>query len=152
MKNGKRTAARLLLVLMCLSVLVLPAAATSMVHNGLQVTMETDKEQYDAGEPITATITVLNTNPQSVTIASLEQLIPEGYVLAEGSAALTENVELGPNQSMMMNVTFVGEAPEESAMEADFFTKLIEGQTWGIPNLLLIVLAVIVVVIFMVLT
>lgn len=152
MKNWRKMAARILLALMCASLMVLPAAATSLENNGLQVTMETDKEKYDAGEAITATITVLNTNNHSVTIASLEQLIPEGYTLAEGSEAVTQNVELAPNQTLMMNVTFVGEAAQEGAAEADFLTKLIEGQTWGIPNVLLIVLAVIAVVIFMVLT
>lgn len=144
-----------LLAVLCAGLLALPAAASStyVEHEGLQVTVEMDKEQYDDGEPITATITVTNTNSEIVTIANLEQLIPDGYKLAEDSQVALKNVELSPNRTLMLKVTFVGEAAEagEAASE-DFFGNLLTGQTWGLPNLLLIVIAVIAFVIFMMLT
>lgn len=142
-----------LLAVLCAGMLVLPTAATTYVeHDGLQVTAEMDKEQYDDGEPITATITVTNTNAETVTIANLEQLIPEGYKLAEDSQAAMKNVELSPDQTIVLKVTFVGETTGEEEGTEDFFAKLFYGETWGIPNLLILVVLVIAFIIFMILT
>ena len=146
-----------ILVFLCAALWIPKAAllcgAADVEHGGLQVSVEMDKEKYDPGEPITATFTVENTNAQTVTIASLEQLIPDGYRLTEGSAAAMENVDLAPNERLIMSVTFEGdETVAQEETEPDFFTKLVEGKTFGIPNLLLAVLAVIAVVIFMLLT
>lgn len=144
-----------LLALLCAGMLTLPAAASSTYaeHEGLQVTVQMDKEQYDDGEPITATITVTNTNSEIVTIANLEQLIPEGYKLAEDSQSALKDVQLSPNRTLMLKVTFVGEdASAEEAASEDFFGNLLEGETWGIPNLLLLVLGAIAIAVFMILT
>lgn len=154
MKILQRIVSLSLLAVLCLGALVLPAAAAStyMEHEGLEVTVEMDKEQYDTGEPITATITVTNTNAYTVTIANLEQLIPEGYKLADDSVAAMKNIELSPNRTMVLEVTFVGEAAAETAVTEDFFAKLFYGETWGIPNLLIAVVLVIAFILFMLLT
>lgn len=147
------------IVSLCLTALLsacmlLPAAASSvMEHEGLEVSVEMDKEQYDTDEPITATITVKNTTFNTVTIATLEQLIPEGYRLSEDSKASVQNVELPAMRTMTLEVTFEQiPAEQETATAEDFFTKLLYGETWGIPNLLLAVILVIAIVIFMLLT
>ncbi|MFQ9889913.1 MAG: hypothetical protein ACLRWM_05820 [Streptococcus sp.] len=49
--------------------------------------MTTDKEKYSKSEEIAATLTVTNTNDTAVSNVSLENLIPEGYKLADGSEA-----------------------------------------------------------------
>ena len=154
MNRKKRLAAACILLVLCIPMLALSTAATTLEQQGLQVTMETDKEHYEPGEPITATIMVQNISSSTVTIASLEQLIPQGYVLVENSQAVTENIDLDPNEGFTMQVTFVGEeaAAVEEAEDQDFLTKLVEGKTWGIPNLLLALIAVVAVIIFMVLT
>lgn len=154
MKIRQRILSLFLLAVLCAGMLALPAAATTTYseHEGLEVIVEMDKEHYDTGEPITATITVTNTNAYSVTIANLEQLIPEGYKLEKDSQAAMENIELTPNKTIVLEVTFVGEEEEELSASDDFFDKLLNGYTWGIPNLLLAVVAVIAVVIFMLLT
>ena len=115
--------------------------------------MQMDKEAYEAGEAITATITVKNTSANPMTIANLEQLIPEGYKLSEDSKAAAENIELRPNQTYELEVTFEGGNGEQAEVSAQsIFDKIIYGQTKGIPNLLIAVLVVIAFVVFMLLT
>lgn len=140
---------------MLMGMLALPAAASSYSeHQGLQVTVEMDKEQYDVGEAMTATITVVNTNSYAVTIVNLEQLIPEGYVLSENSEVSMQNVEMQPGQTIVLQVTFEGEPvqPGEGEEYTSFWDKLLYGQTWGIPNILLAVLGLIAFGVFMLLT
>lgn len=152
MKKLRNTLLLFLLVLWCMSLGILPVAAADLEDQGLEVTVEMDKEAYSPGEPITATIFVENTSGSTVTIASLEQLIPEGYRLVETSEAAMTDVELGPYEGMSMNVTYVGEEAAEEAQTKDFFKNLFEGQTLGIPNVLLLFVAVVAVVVFMILT
>ena len=141
------------LVAAVLPVLMFPVAATVMENEGLRVSVEMDKEHYAPGEAITATFTVENISGKTVTIHSLEQLIPEGYQLAEGSEAITEKVDLAPGQVLTMSVTYGGDPEAEAAaQEEDFFHKVIYGKTWGLPNLLLILIALAAFAIFMFLT
>lgn len=155
MKTLKKTII-LFLLLMLFSAMVLPvAASTFMEYDGLEVTVEMDKEQYDEGEPITATITVTNTNDRSVTIVNLEQLIPEGYVLAADSEASKSNFEIKSGETVVLEVTFEGQPAESQEGEAEpegFLDKLLYGYTLGIPNLLLAVIVLIAFGIFMLLT
>jgi len=131
-----------------------PAAASSvMEYEGLEVSMKMDKEQYNDDEPITATITVKNTTFETITIVTLEQLIPEGYQLSENQKASVENIELPPSRTLVLEVTFEKiPAPEEAAAEEDFFSKLFYGKTGNIPNFLLAVLLVLAFAVYMLLT
>lgn len=126
-------------------------ASAPQEYQGLQVTVNTDKETYEEGEAITATITVVNVDSQPVTVVNLEQLIPEGYVLAENSDVSTQNVEIRPGQTIELQVTFEGE-PEDTAEGDSFWDKVLYGETMGIPNLILIVFGVIFFIVFMILT
>ena len=88
----RRIYAAVLLLILCTTVLVLPAAANTMVFKSdeLEVTIEMDKEVYDAGEPITASLTIKNISSDAVTIKKAEGLVPEGYKLdAASKEALT---------------------------------------------------------------
>lgn len=140
-----------LVLLMCVCSMVLPAAATVSEYEGLEVTGEMDKESYEKGEAITATITVTNTNTYAVTIVNLEQLIPEGYVLSEGSEVSKENVVLAAGETMTLQVTYEGESTETEGEEG-FLDKLLYGTSLGLPNLLWVVLLVIAFIIYMLLT
>jgi len=133
----------------------MPVAASAVAeYRDVKVVVQMDKEQYEEDEPITATITAVNTGSQSVTIVNLEQLIPEGYVLAEDSQAATGDVEMKPGQTIVLRVTFEGEPaqPTENGASGSFWDKLFYGETLGIPNIILAVVIVIIVIIFMVLT
>ncbi len=155
MKFLQRAWSGCLLLILCMSYLILPAAATSnfMEHEGLEITVQMDKEQYEDYEPITATIVVENKSTEIVTIDNLEQLIPAGYVLSNNSQVSTENVELLPQEIVVLQVTYEQESGDDAvAAQEDFFDKLLFGETWGLPNVLLIVLLAIAVTIFMILT
>lgn len=156
MNNLKKMVLLFHTAIFCVGLLVLPVSAqsTHVEHEGLEITIEMDQEQYEEDDPITATITVKNSNASTVEIANLEQLIPEGYRLAENSKAGMQNIELRPAQTIVLEVTFVGDAePDEAeAVTADFFDKLLYGETMGIPNLLIGVILVISFIIFMILT
>ena len=143
------------LLILCMSHLMLPVSATTtfMEHEGLEITVQMDKEQYEDDEPITATIVVENKSVEVVTITNLEQLIPAGYVLSANSAASVESVELLPQEITVLQVTFEqAPADDAEAVQEDFFYKLLFGETWGLPNALLITLLAIAVTIFMLLT
>ena len=144
-----------LLLVVFAGLLAVPAAASEYAeYEGLQVMVNMDKEHYEEGEAITATITVVNTNSQPVTIVNLEQLIPEGYVLAENSEVATKDVQMQPGQTIELKVTFVGEPadPGEGEGPESFWDKLFYGKTLGVPNLLWVVILVIAVIVFMLLT
>ncbi|MBQ2861741.1 MAG: hypothetical protein IJE83_03020, partial [Oscillospiraceae bacterium] len=98
MKIFFKKAAAVLMAAAIICALSVPVFASYMEHEGLEVSVEMDKESYEEGELITATITVKNTNAEAVIITNLEQLIPEGYELAKDSEAATENVELAPGE------------------------------------------------------
>lgn len=143
------------LTVLCLSILALPVAASSYAeHQGLQISVEMDKEKYNPGEPITATITVTNVSAKAVDIVNLEQLIPEGYVLADNSDVSMKNLTIQPDQTITLQVTFVGDVADQTGdgQEEGFLNKLLYGQTLGIPNLLLATVLLIAFVIFMLLT
>ena len=143
------------LMFVCMMLFSLKTSASSSAeYDGLQVMVKMDQETYEAGEEITATITVVNTNKQPVTIINLEQLIPEGYVLAEDSQVATQNVEISPGQELSLQVTFVGEPPQpaEKGEGGTFWDKLFYGETFGIPNIILAVIVVIILIVFMLLT
>lgn len=141
--------------ILCMNLLALPTAAAAVTeYDGLCVTVEMDKEHYDNGESITATITVTNTTEETIVIVNLEQLIPDGYRLVEGSVASKENVDIKAGETVTLQVSFEGdpEADNGENGEGSFFDKLLYGETWGIPNILLAVLAAIAFGIFILLT
>ncbi|MBQ6878164.1 MAG: hypothetical protein IJO22_07190 [Oscillospiraceae bacterium] len=151
MKNLKKASA-LFLSLIILFILPVTANASLMENDGLEVTIDTDRENYEEGEAITATITVTNTKDEPVQILNLEQLVPEGYVIEEGSDFEGE-VTLGKGESISINVRYAGEnpIPDENKVE-DFLNNLIYGETWVIPNILLVIGGIAAVAIFFKLT
>ena len=145
------------LLVLLLGMLALPAAATAQ-YQGLEVSIVMDKQSYEPGEPITATITVTNVSAQTVTIVNLEQLIPAGYKLTEGSDVAMKDVEMQPGRILVLQVTFEGDpnAPVTEEVEEEgpmvFLNQLLYGKTMGIPNMFLAVMIVLGIIIFMVLT
>lgn len=157
MRILKRMTAVLLALLSCAALLVLPAAATFVEHQGLEISIVMDKEEYMEGEPITATITVTNVSAESITIVNLEQLIPEGYALAEDSDVAMKDVEMMPGRTLVLKVTFVGEPGGEAAEEEAtgfeaFVNKVLYGETMGVPNMFIATIVAIAIVVFLLMT
>lgn len=73
---------------LCLVLALLPSAAlaASGTHNGLDMSLTTDKSKYAPGETVTAVVTVENTNLSSVHNTSVKLELPDGLVLADGTA------------------------------------------------------------------
>ena len=58
MKVWKKCGALFLTVLLCITMMAVPALAASDSQDGFEVTLTTDKEEYSKGEEIAATLTV----------------------------------------------------------------------------------------------
>ncbi len=145
-----------LALMLCAVTIVLPVAATvtTSEHNGLEITIEMDKEVYEAEEPITATITVRNVSQNEITIANLEQLIPQGYRLADGSDISKEDTILRPGRKMVLTVTMDSEYEPETEGEdqGTWLDTLLYGKTSGLSNLVWVLILVGLVALFFYLT
>ena len=83
MKIAKRIFAFVLLFLLGAEIFAMPAFAMQMENEALEVTVVFDKDVYEEGEEITATIVVRNISAETVIITDVDQLVPEGYHLSE---------------------------------------------------------------------
>lgn len=61
------------------------SAASTEVQNGLEVTITTDKTDYNVNEDITVTVSVKNNNQTNAENLSIQTLLPEGLVLKSGN-------------------------------------------------------------------
>ena len=126
----------------------LPVMAMEMENEGLEVKILYDKEIYEEGEPITATISVKNISGEAVIIRDIEQLVPEGYKLAQDLPEYEEDIVLSPEDVIEIKVTYGEEVVEEEGGAEAFFDKVIFGESFGIPNILIAVLAIIGIALF----
>lgn len=150
MKRSLSLFSLLAALMLCLQLLPLSALATTTTTttaDGLQVTVEMDKEMYEPDEPITATITLKNTKYTEVTITNLEQLIPEGFELADESRVALKNKTLGAKASMKLVVTMVrsedtagdseaeGDTPVKiGSFQPPSLSQVFFGETAGVPH------------------
>ena len=107
MKTIKKLPIFLLAIMLCVGMMVIPAYAESSTQDGLEVNLTTNKETYSQDEQIVATLTVTNTNEVAVSNVSLENVIPEGYKLANGSEATKQVESLESGESVTLAVTYV---------------------------------------------
>ncbi|MGN1142331.1 MAG: VWA domain-containing protein [Oliverpabstia sp.] len=107
MKRLKKALAFLLAMVLCLGMTMMNVSAASSGQDGLEVTLTADKDQYRKGEKITATLTVTNTNDESVSNITMENIIPDGYSLADGLEAVKKVESLAPGETVSMTVTYV---------------------------------------------
>lgn len=83
----------------CFGISTIPAFAASVSQDGLEVTLVTDKTAYEQDEQITATLSIKNTNEYDLENISVQSIIPEGYVLVDGSVAQNQWVYLGAGKT-----------------------------------------------------
>ena len=81
MKVWKKLQVVFLALLLCTGMMTQPALAASLLQDGIEAALTTDKETYQQGEEIKVTLTVTNTNDTAVTNLSLENVLPENFVL-----------------------------------------------------------------------
>ena len=109
MKMMKKVSVFLLMLVLCMSVMVIPAFASSTSQDGLEVALTTDKETYDKGEQIEASLTVTNTNDYAVNNVLLKKMIPDGYKLAKGSTVTKQVESLAAGEKVSLTVRYVAE-------------------------------------------
>lgn len=111
MKKMRKFFVLLLVLVMafCTSTTVFAATNT---QDGIEVTLTTDKTVYSSNEQIVVKLTVKNTNEVDITNVSLENLIPEGYKLAEGSETTKQIELLGAGQQIDITVTYVANSED----------------------------------------
>lgn len=102
------------LILVCLQGGALTAFAAETAKDGLEVSLVTDKGSYDAGETITVTLTVVNTNDVAVQDVALESMIPEGYAPADGDQSVMQLDSLAAGDTATLTVRLV---PEQADAE-----------------------------------
>lgn len=111
MKGMRKLSAILLAVMLCVGMINIPVFAATSTQDGLEVTLTTDKESYSQNDQIEATLTVKNTNSVAVSNVSLENVVPEGYKLAEGTEATKQIESLRAGKTVSLTVTYI---PDDS--------------------------------------
>lgn len=123
MKRLRKCAAALAVMALCICTTATAAQAATAVQDNLEVTFTTDQSAYSQDEDISVNLTVTNTGDVTVTNVSLENLIPDGYQLADTSADRMENISLeaGENISLTTVITAVdsGEEPGDGSSGED---------------------------------
>lgn len=110
MNVRRRLGAFLLMFLLCVGMLSVSAFAASTSQDGLKVTLSADKEKYSQNEKIVTTLTVENTNDTVVSDVTLENLVPNGYKLADKSEATKQVQTLKAGETIALTATY---APEK---------------------------------------
>lgn len=82
-------------------------SAETVEQDGISVSYSTDKSQYTASDKINATLTVKNNNAGSVYDVELDEALPEGYALADGSLMYKRISELKSGESQELKTVFV---------------------------------------------
>lgn len=102
MKVWKKLKVVVLTMLFCIGVMVQPALAATMVQDGIEATLTTDKENYQQGEEITVTLMVTNTNRTEATNVSLETFLPDHFVVAENNETAKQVTSLRAGETITL--------------------------------------------------
>lgn len=119
MSVSKKVIPVLASLLLCFSSFSLPVYAETIEQDGLSVSYTTDKEQYGSSDKINATLTVKNNNAGSVYKVELDETIPEGYKLADGSLKYKSISELKSGESQELKTVFVKNEDNNSDTSTD---------------------------------
>lgn len=107
MKKLKKLSALFLTVLLLLSCMTITAyAAERETQDGLSAVIETDKESYEANEPILVTVTVTNNNSFAMKNVSIESILPASLTLHDGTLK-SDTVDLEAGEKLTLTFTAV---------------------------------------------
>lgn len=107
MKKFKKLSALFLSVLLLLSCMTITAyAAQSAAQDGLSAVIETDKETYEANEPILVTVTVTNTNSFAMKNVSIESILPASLTVQDGTLK-SDTIDLEAGEKLTLTFTAV---------------------------------------------
>lgn len=107
MRKFKKLSAVLLSVVLLLSCMTITAyAAERETQDGLSAVIETDKESYEANEPILVTVTVTNNNSFAMKNVSIESILPASLTISDGTLK-SDTVNLEAGQELTLTFTAV---------------------------------------------
>ncbi len=105
MKHLKRIGVILLAaVLMCSMALIV--SAKTQTQDGISVTLSTDKDKYNAGESVTAVLTVKNESGDDIEDVKLTGTAPDGYKPANGEQTEKSFNVIAAGESVSLTVRF----------------------------------------------
>ena len=107
MKAWKKLSVCLLTLVLWVGVMAMPVFAEDASLDEVEVTLTTDKESYSQDEEIKATLPISNYNFIPAENISMENLIPEGYKLADGSEAVKTVESLEGEETAVLETVFV---------------------------------------------
>ena len=96
-----------------------PVFAAQETNDGLTIDLVTDQESYSETDPITATLSVLNTSSAERYGISMEVAVPEGYHLDADSIAKLEEITLLPDESKSLAVKLIPDEKKEDEKPDD---------------------------------
>ena len=114
MKKIKNIPVFLLTLMLCIGMMSMPVFAASSTQDGLEITLTTDKDEYNQSDQIKATLTVKNTNDVEIKNVSLENLVPDGYKLVDGEKATKQVESLSAGETVSLTVAYVLKDSEET--------------------------------------
>ena len=107
MKIIKKIIVFILTMMLSMGTFAIPVFASSLSQDGLEVTLTTDKEKYKKTDQITATLKVTNENDYTINNVSLENVIPEGYILVDGVENIKRIETLDAGETVTLAVTYI---------------------------------------------
>lgn len=113
MKVWKKLQVVFLALLLCTGMMTQPALAASLLQDGIEAALTTDKETYQQGEEIKVTLTVTNTNDAAVTNLSLENILPENFVLAENEETTKKMESLQAGETVTLTTVCTVKASDD---------------------------------------
>ena len=119
MKAWKKLSVCLLPLVLWIGIMAMPVFAATTAQDGLDVSLTTDKDSYSQGENIKATLSVTNTGDSTISSVSLENLVPEGYKLADGSETDKKVDSLAPGESVTLTTTLTADVSGEAGTTGD---------------------------------
>lgn len=99
-----RTSVLLALVLLLSCIWIAPVQAETVLKDGIEVTLSTDRENYDTFDDVDAKLTVKNTNSFDVENVAMEIKAPQGYLLTSDAQTKVGELSAGEVQQQQASM------------------------------------------------
>ncbi len=119
MSAWKKLSVCFLTLVLWIVIMAMPVFAATASQDGLDVSLTTDKDSYRLDETIVATLSATNTSDSVISNVSLENLIPEGYKLADGSEADKKVDSLAPGETVSQTVELAADTSGSTGTTSD---------------------------------
>lgn len=103
-------------IFFCIVLLTAQVLAATKSQDGLDVTLFTDKDEYDKTETVIVTLNVTNTNDVAVNNVRLETLIPEGYMISKDEVSTKTIDTLEPGETVSLIVQYLSEEGDKDVI------------------------------------